>query len=128
MFDTELGPRGCETGPTVQVAIKVECLPRSNRRARLGELWSDGLKKFGGPFLVGKEFSNVDAFFCPVAYRVQTYGLKVDANSAAYLQRLLKLPAMQEWYKAGLAETTRIERYEAEARTAGDVTEDLRAA
>ena len=63
-----------------------------------------------------------------MAYRVQTYGLTVDANSPAYLQRLLRLPAMQEWYKAGLAETTRIERYEEDAKAAGEVTEDFRAA
>jgi glutathione S-transferase len=95
--------------------------------ARLSELWNDGLTRFGGPFLAGSAFTNVDAFFCPVAYRVQTYGLKVDAKSLEYLRRLLALPAMQEWYKAGLAETTRIERYEDDARAAGEVTEDLRA-
>ena len=59
---------------------------------------------------------------------MQTYGLTVDAISQMYLQRLLALPAMQEWYKAGLAETTRIEKYEEDARTVGEVTEDLRAA
>lgn len=96
--------------------------------ARLGELWNEGLEKFGGPFLAGKDFSNVDAFFCPVAYRVQTYGLKVDERSSAYVKQLLALPAMREWYDAGLAETLRIERYEAEARAAGDMIRDLRAA
>ena len=93
--------------------------------AQLGEVWNEGLTTFGGPFLAGKDFSNADAFFCPVAYRVQTYGLNVDATSAAYLQQLLKLPAMQESYKAGLAETMRIERYEDHARSAGRVTEDF---
>ena len=34
---------------------------------------------------------------------------------------------MQEWYKAALKETWRIERYENDARTVGEVTEDLRA-
>jgi glutathione S-transferase len=112
------------------VRVKMTNVPEGVTQdlARLGELWNDGLKKFGGPFLAGKRFSAADAFFCPVAFRVQTYGLKVDRNSAAYLQRLLKLPAMQEWYKAGLAETMRIARYDADSRTAGDVTKDLRAA
>jgi glutathione S-transferase len=111
------------------IRVKMKAVPEGVTQdlARLDELWGDGLKKFGGPFLAGKDFSNVDAFFCPVAYRVQTYGLKVDATSAAYLQRLLALPAMQEWYKAGLAETSRIERYDADAKAAGDVTADLRA-
>ena len=93
------------------VRVKMKSVPEAVTEdlARLGELWNDGLKKFGGPFLAGKDFTNADAFFCPVAYRVQTYGLTVDAISQMYLQRLLELPAMQEWYKAGLAETTRIE-------------------
>lgn len=95
--------------------------------ARIGELWRDGLDRFGGPFLAGSAFSNVDAFFCPVAYRVQTYALPLDAPCLAYVERLLALPAMQDWYAAALAETTRIARYEAEARAVGEVTADFRA-
>jgi glutathione S-transferase len=94
--------------------------------SRVSELWNDGLQKFGGPFLAGKDFTNADAMFCPVAYRVQSYGLPVDAKSAAYVQTLLAMPAMQEWYKAALKETWRIERYENDARTVGEVTEDFR--
>lgn len=30
--------------------------------ARVGALWSDGLRRFGGPFLSGRAFSAVDAF------------------------------------------------------------------
>jgi glutathione S-transferase len=116
-------------GMNCGIRVKMKSVPEGVTQdlERLGELWNDGLKKFGGPFLAGKDFTNVDAFFCPVAYRVQTYGLNADATSQAYLQRLLKVPAMQEWYTAGLAETTRIERYEADARSVGEVTEDLRA-
>jgi glutathione S-transferase len=99
-----------------------------NDLARLGVLWNDGLKRFGGPFLGGKRFSAADAFFCPVAFRVQSYGLKLDRNASAYVQRLLKLPAMQEWYKAALKETTRVARYDADSRAAGEVTKDFRAA
>ncbi len=94
--------------------------------ARIGALWADGLKRFGGPFLAGKDFSNVDAFFCPVAFRVQTYGLKLGDAAHAYVERLLALPAMQDWYKSGLAETWRIKHYEDGARAVGDVTKDLR--
>ena len=96
--------------------------------SRIAELWSDGLNRFGGPFLTGKSFTNVDAYFCPVAFRAQTYGLKLDAESSAYVDRLLTLPAMQEWYEAGLKEPWRIERYEEDARAAGEVTKDFRAA
>jgi glutathione S-transferase len=112
------------------IRVKMKSVPEGVTQdlARLDELWSDGMKRFGGPFLAGKDFTNADAFFCPVAYRVQTFGLKVAADSQAYLQRLLKLPTMLEWYKAGLAETTRIERYEDDARAVGEVIQDLRTA
>ncbi len=96
--------------------------------SRIAELWIDGLKRFGGPFLAGIAFTNADAVFCPVAFRVQTYGLKLDAESSAYVERLLALPAMREWYEAALKEPWRIERYEDDARAAGDVAEDFRAA
>ena len=45
--------------------------------ARINELWNEGLARFGGPFLAGSEFTIVDAFYCPVAFRVRTY----DAGS-----------------------------------------------
>jgi glutathione S-transferase len=35
---------------------------------------------------------------------------------------------MREWYEAGLKETWRIARYEEEARAAGEVVADFRAA
>lgn len=93
---------------------------------RLSELWTDGLNRFGGPFLAGGDFTNVDAFFGPVAYRVQTYGLPLDAACAAYLEHLLRHPAMRDWYAAAIAETTRIARYEADAPAAGEITADFR--
>jgi glutathione S-transferase len=96
--------------------------------SRIAELWTDGLKRFGGPFLAGIAFTNADAVFCPVAFRMQTYGLKLDAESSAYVERLLELAAMREWYEAALKEPWRIERYEDDARAAGDVAEDFRAA
>ena len=64
---------------------------------RLDELWTEGLKRFGGPFLAGVSFSAVDAFFAPVAFRIQTYGLTVGDSAASYVPRLLSLPSMQEW-------------------------------
>jgi glutathione S-transferase len=96
--------------------------------SRVAELWNDGLSRFGGPFLAGDTFTSVDAFFSPVAFRVQTYGLKLDAEASAFVDRLLTLPAMQEWYEAALKEPWRIERYEEDAREAGEITADDRAA
>ena len=41
--------------------------------ARLSALWTEGLTRFGGPFLAGPKFGAVDAMFAPVAVRTQTY-------------------------------------------------------
>ena len=95
---------------------------------RLGEAWSEGLRRFGGPFLAGAEFTIVDAFFCPVAFRVQTYGLALPAPAADYARRLLALPGMQDWYQAALAEPYRDEVHEHEFAAAGKILQDLRAA
>jgi glutathione S-transferase len=94
---------------------------------RLEELWTDGLDRFGGPFLAGRVFSAVDAFFCPVAFRVQSYALPLGTRARAYVDRLLALPGMAAWYEAGLAETFREAAHEAEISAAGEVIADLRA-
>lgn len=94
---------------------------------RLGDLWNDGLDRFGGPFLAGDRFSAVDAFFAPVAFRLLSYGLAVEGAAADYPKRLLDLPAMREWYASALAETWREPAHDAEILAAGKVIEDLRA-
>lgn len=95
--------------------------------ARLQELWADGLNRFGGPFLTGSRFSAVDAFFAPVAFRIQTYDPPLDDTARRYAAQLLALPSMQSWYASALAETWRDEEHEIEARAAGTWREDLRA-
>ena len=111
------------------IRVRLETQPPALLRdvARINALWNEGLARFGGPFLAGAAFSAVDAFFTPVAFRVQTYGLALDANGAAYVARLLALPSMRSWEAAALAETWRDEEHEIEARTAGTLTADLRA-
>jgi glutathione S-transferase len=94
---------------------------------RICELWNEGLARFGGPFLAGRAFTAVDAFFAPVAFRAQTYALPLDSTSAAYAARLLALPSMRSWYEAGIAETWREPVHEAEAHAAGTWLEDRRA-
>jgi glutathione S-transferase len=108
--------------------VKLHEMPEALTKdiARLNELWTDGLARHGGPFLGGKSFTNVDAFFAPVAFRIQTYGLKLDAPAQAYAQRLLDLPSMRDWYKAGLAETLRDEHDDYTLKY-GTITQDLRA-
>ncbi len=96
--------------------------------ARIEALWNEGLSKFKGPFLLGAEFTAADAFFTPVAFRFQTYGVDVSGAAAEYWRRLLALPAMKEWERAALAEDFRDEAHDAELGYSGRVTQDLRAA
>jgi glutathione S-transferase len=95
--------------------------------ARLSELWNEGLSRFGGPFLAGRTFTAVDAFFAPVAFRAQTYDLPLDATAAAYAARLRDLTSMREWYAAALLEPWRDEDDEARIAQHGTVHTDLRA-
>jgi len=95
--------------------------------ARIAELWAEGIRRFGGPFLAGKRFTAADAFFCPVAFRDQSYGLFEQGPALDYVGRLLALPAMQDWYKSALAEAWRWPSSEADAQKAGRVTADMRA-
>jgi glutathione S-transferase len=111
------------------VRLRLKETPQALQRdiARLEMLWSDGLARFGGPFLAARSFTAVDAFFAPVAYRVQTYGLGLSPEAAAYAQRLLEVPAMRQWYAAALAENFRDAPHEAEMLEIATVIEDLRA-
>jgi len=88
---------------------------------RLDELWQQGFERFGGDFLTGTQFCAVDAFFCPVAYRVQTWGLPLSEVSAAYVERLLALPGMQAWTAAALTEPYREATHEAEFAALGEL-------
>jgi glutathione S-transferase len=87
--------------------------------ARINELWTGGLKSFGGPFLTGPAFTAADAFYAPVAFRWQTYGFTLSAAAADYATRLLALSAMQAWYADALTEPWREPAHEADARRAG---------
>lgn len=94
--------------------------------ARLDELWNEGLSRFGGPFLAGESFCAVDAFFAPVAFRLQTYDLALSGEAEAYTRRLLGLAAMKDWYDAGLKETWRENDHEKGALDSGTLLADLR--
>lgn len=94
---------------------------------RIDELWEEGLARFAGPYLAGTRFSAVDAFFAPVVFRVQTYGLPLNERASAYAERMLAEPAMREWYDSAIAEPYREPGHEADVAAAGTVTTDLRA-
>ncbi|MHB8529143.1 MAG: glutathione S-transferase family protein [Caulobacteraceae bacterium] len=73
---------------------------------RIVGLWSDLLKRCGGPFLLG-DWSIADAFFTPVATRFRSYDVRLsdygDAGPAgSYAERLLEAPEFIEWEKDAL--------------------------
>ena len=76
--------------------------------ARIMDIWTDCLARYGGPFLFG-DFTIADAMYAPVYSRFKTYGLVHDAGDklemARYGEALESMPAWQEWYQAALAET-----------------------
>jgi len=110
------------------IRVRLNEIPQALQRdiERVNELWNQGLARFGGPFLAGAAFGAVDAFYAPVVFRVQTYGLPLHGRAPQYVQTMLTLPAMQSWYADALREPWREVEHEAEARTFGHLLEDLR--
>ena len=82
--------------------------------ARIGEIWAEGLSRFGGPWLAGPAFCAADAFYAPVAFRVRTYGLDVGPLGARWVAAILARPAMREWEQAALGESWREAGHEAD--------------
>jgi glutathione S-transferase len=94
--------------------------------ARISALWNDGLEHFGGPFLAGSAFTAVDAFFAPVVFRLQTYGLNLDPASMAYATRMRNLASLRAWYEEALREPWRDAPHDEEIARCGQITSDLR--
>lgn len=108
--------------------VKLREMPESLTKDinRIDEIWSEGIRRFGGPFLTGNAFTAVDAFYAPVAFRIQTYGLRLGPVASAYAQRLLALPAMAEWHDAGLKEDFRDPEHDDVVLKFGDILSDAR--
>lgn len=74
--------------------------------ARIETLWNEARTRYGGGggFLFG-DFSIADAFFAPVAFRFQTYGVVLRGEADDYCRALLNHAFCREWERAALAET-----------------------
>jgi len=94
--------------------------------ARIDEIWSEGLARFGGPFLAGENFGAADAFFAPVVFRNQTFGLFSGGPAKKYADFMLQRPAMQAWYVEALSEPWRDSSHDAELAATGTVRADYR--
>ena len=114
---------------TMNVGVRVKPNPPSGALsrdiARIGEIFTEGLDRFGGPWLSGAAFTALDAFFAPVAFRIRTYGLDVGEGHT-WVDHILAHPAMLEWERQALAEEWREESHEAELAAAGRITADYR--
>ena len=117
----------CGMSCGVRVALKAWPVGLQRDIARIGEIWGEGLERFGGPYLTGSRFTAVDAFFAPVAFRALSYGLDFGGRSQDYVATMLQQPVMREWYDAALAETWRDLHHDAEVEALGTITLDLRA-
>ena len=114
---------------TMNVGVRVAPKPMSpalqRNVDRLRELFEEGLDRFGGPWLAGPDFTAVDAFYAPVAWRIRTYGLEVGRGQA-WVDHVIAHPAMQQWEAEALAEDWREASHEAELAAAGSITADYR--
>ena len=94
--------------------------------SRIDELWSQGLNQFGGPFLAGSRFSAVDAFYAPVVFRIQTFGLDVSSLALKYVDLMLSVESMQQWQKEAREEPWRELGHERDLIKYATLVEDYR--
>lgn len=78
--------------------------------ARFSEVVHQARERFGadGPFLFGA-FSAADAMYAPLVTRLDTYSFALDAQTQAYVDTILALPAFQQWRAAALTESWIVE-------------------
>jgi len=116
----------CPMSCGVRIKLKEITEALQNDLQRINGLWTEGLERFGGPFLAGEKFTAVDAFFAPVVFRIRSYALPVQDKSATYVKYLLALESMREWDAAALNETWREPQHEKEMTLHGVLQQDLR--
>lgn len=115
-------------GMNVGLEVKLHNIPDSLKQdlERIEALWLDGLTKFGGPFLAGKTFTAIDAFFAPVVFRIKTYHLPLKPELLSYYKFMLSLKGMQEWESAALSEVWRDSAHEQDVLLHGTILKDNR--
>lgn len=117
----------CSMSCGVRVRLYEISAPLQKDIDRINELWGEGLRRFGGPYLAGAAFTGVDAFYAPVMFRAQSYGFGLTEQATEYATRMIELPSMRAWYEAALAETWRDEEHDQDIARNGTVIADFRA-
>ncbi|RTE67206.1 glutathione S-transferase family protein [Amphritea opalescens] len=79
---------------------------------RINTLWSEALSRSGSEQFLYGNFSIADACYAPVVFRLTGYGVKQPAQLQAYCDRILALPACQEWLALAQQESEVIEEEE----------------
>ena len=70
---------------------------------RILSAWESALAVHKGEFLFGG-LSVADCMYAPVVTRFLTYGVETSPAVKSYMDRMMALPAMQEWLRAAEAE------------------------
>lgn len=72
---------------------------------RITDIWREARQRYGadGPFLFGR-FCAADAYYAPVATRLRTYAVPLDADSAAYVAAIHAQPDFVAWRTEALKE------------------------
>ncbi len=112
----------------IGLKVRLNSVPADLARdvERIAAIWLEGLSRFGGSFLAGDRFTAADAFFAPVVFRFETYGLDRSPAMAEYIQHMLAQPGMQAWASQALEEPWVDPGHEADCVQIGDVIEDFR--
>ena len=76
-------------------------------RAHRRDLGAEGR----GPFLFGG-FGAADAMYAPVVLRFRTYAVDLPPACRAYADRVLALPALQQWMHDAESETETLPQFE----------------
>ncbi|KAK9364822.1 thioredoxin-like protein [Lipomyces kononenkoae] len=122
-FDAIRDECSMNVGLRIELGTPSEALQRDIDR--FNALFKEGARKFGGPWLAGKEFTIVDAMFAPIASRCKTYGISLEGEAMEYVGRLFEHPAVQDWVRDGIRETAREPFHEEDCLRGRKVLEDL---
>jgi glutathione S-transferase len=116
----------CPMNIGVRAKLHEIATPLQRNIDRIGELFAEGMDRFGGPWLAGDQFTAADAFYAPVAYRVRSFDLDIGPKGRAWVDHIIAHPAMQIWEAEALAEAYREVGHEEEIAAAATVIEDFR--
>jgi len=72
--------------------------------ARIEAIWAEALSAYGGPFLMGTEFSLADAMFAPVVTRFLTWQPELSATTRSYCDAVRAHALVDQWYRDAAAE------------------------